>query len=260
MDTTLARANVQVSTAETFTVLDSHIEVQEGWLPPLMRRMKDHPERVMMPMIDSTNPETFHNGAGGIGCTLGFLWSLTEHSIETQPNDLPARPIDPIRSPVMAGGLFSCNRAFFWKLGGYDTDFSFWGAENLEFSFRLWQCGGTLECAPCSRVFHIFRGHHPYSLPPNSITRNKLRTAAIWMDEYGGIVRKAVGSPAMDIGPLDHMLELRKRLECKPFSWYMQNVYPVRRVRAGWFTVIYTVLHCVCEVFTGRVVFYLGPV
>ena len=30
---------------------------------------------------------------------------------------------------------------------------------------------------------HYDAGHHPYTLPPNSITYNKLRTAAIWMDE-----------------------------------------------------------------------------
>ena len=93
----------------------------------------------------------------------------------------------------MAGGLFSANREFFWKLGGYDTDFGFWGTENLEFSFRIWQCGGTLEGIPCSRVYHIFRGHHPYSLPAGSIHRNKLRTAAIWLDEYAFIVEASLG-------------------------------------------------------------------
>ena len=61
------------------------------------------------------------------------------------------------------------------------------GAENLEYSFRLWQCGGRLECTPCSRVYHIFRkGGHAYSMPGNHVLKNKLRTAAIWMD--GGFI------------------------------------------------------------------------
>jgi polypeptide N-acetylgalactosaminyltransferase len=41
MGLVLARMKgAEVATAETFTVLDSHVEVQEGWLPPLMARMK----------------------------------------------------------------------------------------------------------------------------------------------------------------------------------------------------------------------------
>jgi polypeptide N-acetylgalactosaminyltransferase len=69
---------------ETVTVLDSHVEVQPGWLEPLMARLAGHPERVVMPLIDSTDPATLVPAAGGIGATLGFLWTLTEHSIDIQ--------------------------------------------------------------------------------------------------------------------------------------------------------------------------------
>jgi polypeptide N-acetylgalactosaminyltransferase len=82
---------------------------------------------------------------------------------------------------------------------------------------------------PCSRIHHIFRkGGHAYSLPPGHVAKNKMRTAAIWMDEYGFIVREAIGATDghTDIGPLDHMLELRKKLNCKSFDWFLKNVYP----------------------------------
>lgn len=76
-------------------------------------------------------------------------------------------------------------------------------------------------------MYHIFRkGGGAYSLPAGSVTKNKLRTAAIWMDEFKFIVEDALGNPKMDIGPIDDMLALRKQLKCKPYSWYLKNVYP----------------------------------
>lgn len=223
---------IEEATAETFTILDSHIEVEEGWCEPIMQRIMGDPSRVIMPQIDGIDQETFEPRVGGIGCSLGFLWNLIEHSIPIQKQDQALRTskIDAVRSPTMAGGLFSANKAFFQKLGGYDTEFGFWGTENLEFSFRIWQCGGVLECMPCSRIHHIFRkGGHAYSLPHGHVAKNKLRTAAIWMDEYAFIVKEAIGAndgDAIEIGPLDHMIELRERLQCKSFDWFLKNVYP----------------------------------
>ena len=182
----------RAATGDTITVLDSHIEVQDGWLEPLMHRIHQDRRAVVVPHIRSIDAHNFGFRAGGIA-VCGVLLSMVEHSIELQAIHAEAQQqpsTDPQPTPVMAGGLFAFDREFFFELGGYDEDMGFWGAENIEISFRIWMCGGRLELVPCSNVFHLFRaGGRPYTVPWTDIVKNKQRAIDVWIGAAPGDAR-----------------------------------------------------------------------
>lgn len=61
---------------------------------------------------------------------------------------------------------------------------------------QVWQCGGSMEVLPCSRVAHIERSKKPYN---NDIDyyakRNALRAAEVWMDSFKSHVYMAWNIP-----------------------------------------------------------------
>ena len=68
-----------------------------------------------MPFIDSIDADSFHLQKGGLEI-LGFNWAMGQSFNFYRDTS----GIDPIPSPIMAGGLFTMERKYFWELGGYD--------------------------------------------------------------------------------------------------------------------------------------------
>lgn len=223
----------EASTAPVLTFLDSHCECAEGWIEPLLSRIYEDSTAVVCPVIDVISDKTFEYHYKGDASAIsvgGFDWNLqfNWHAVPDREKKRRKHQYDPLRSPTMAGGLFSINKDFFERLGTYDSGFDIWGGENLELSFKTWMCGGTLEILPCSHVGHVFRSRSPYKWRTgvNVLKRNSVRLAEVWMDDYKKYYYDRIGHDLGDYGNITDRLELRNQLHCKPFSYFVKEIYP----------------------------------
>ncbi|XP_037075145.1 polypeptide N-acetylgalactosaminyltransferase 5-like isoform X2 [Pollicipes pollicipes] len=218
---------------QVITFLDAHCECTEGWLDPMLARIAENRKTVVCPIIDVISDNTFEYVTASDMTWGGFNWKLNFRWYRVPQREMDRRNGDrtsPLRTPTMAGGLFSIDRDYFYEVGSYDEGMDIWGGENLEMSFRVWMCGGTLEIAPCSHVGHIFRKSTPYSFPGGTsriVNHNNARLAEVWLDEWKEFYFAInPGARNVEMGDVTERLELRKRLQCKSFRWYLEKIYP----------------------------------
>ncbi len=159
----LALAQTQ---AEYTVLLNSDVEVTEGWLPPLLDYLDQHPDvAAVQPKIRSfKNPELFeHAGAAGgyidrFGypyCRGRFLSNVEEDRGQH----------DSIADVFWTSGACMCVRTHIYKeCGGLDAGF-FAHMEEIDLCWRLNCRGWRLVCIPQSVVYHVGGGALDYENP-----------------------------------------------------------------------------------------------
>ncbi|XP_036212136.1 inactive polypeptide N-acetylgalactosaminyltransferase-like protein 5 [Myotis myotis] len=217
------------ASGDVLVFLDSHCEVNRVWLEPLLAAIAKDRKMVVCPMVDSIDHLTLNYYPapivrGAFNWHLRFVWD-TVFSYEM---DGPEGPTTPIRSPAMSGGIFAINRHYFNEIGQYDKDMNLWGAENLELSLRIWMCGGQLFILPCSRVGHVDRNIiQNVTQVLKALRYNNLRLVHVWLDEYKEqFFLRRPDLKFIPYGNISERVELRRRLGCKSFQWYLDTVFP----------------------------------
>ncbi|KAG2470498.1 GALT9 acetylgalactosaminyltransferase, partial [Polypterus senegalus] len=234
----LIRARIQgwrAATAPIVGFFDAHVEFNTGWAEPILTRIKEDASRIILPAIDNIKYNTFEvqqyaNAAHGYNWGLWCMYIIPPQDWLDKGDETA-----PIRTPAMIGCSFVVNREYFGKIGLLDPGMEVYGGENIELGMRVWQCGGSMEVLPCARVAHIERTKKPYN---NDIDyyakRNALRAAEVWMDEYKSHVYMAwnipINNPGVDFGDVSDRIDLRKKLQCRSFQWYLEKVYPEMRI------------------------------
>jgi len=223
---------VEHATGEVLVFVDSHCECYEAWVENLLNRISSNNQVVAVPIIEIINPDTFKFSLtpmyraqrGGFDWSLTYRWIQPDKERFQHPKKTPDKPIE---TATLSGSVFAIHKAFFTKLGGFDPGMRQRGGESLELSFKTWMCGGRIEIIPCSHVGHVFKSRSVHNIPPEVVLTNKKRVATTWMDDYvQQYVKRTPAARTAKAGNVTSRVELRNNLKCKPFSWFVEKVYP----------------------------------
>ena len=151
----------------TYTVLlNSDVEVTEGWLEPLAQYMDAHPDvAAVQPKILSDRDRTRFEHAGAAGgyinalgypyCRGRILWWTAKD--KGQYDSIV--PVD-----WCSGACMLVRTAAYKEQGGLDAGF-FAHMEEIDLCWRLRRNGWKLACVPEAKVYHLGGGSLDYSNP-----------------------------------------------------------------------------------------------
>ena len=145
-------------TGYPFTVLlNSDVEVTEGWWQPLLEYMEKHPETgALQPKIKSFHEKSkfeYAGAAGGYLDRLGYPY-CRGRIFEKIEEDRGQYDGVPEEITWASGACLMVRNEAYWKAGGLDPLF-FAHMEEIDLCVRMINAGYKVMCVPYSEVFHV---------------------------------------------------------------------------------------------------------
>ena len=142
-----------------FLLINSDIEVSEGWLSPLLSFLERHSEYAcVQPKILDYNRKDFFEYAGACG---GFLDNLYFPYCRGRIFDTIEKDTGQYDTLIdvdwATGACLMIRREVFSQMNGFDGDF-FAHMEEIDLCQRILNQGHKIACVPDSTVFHIGGG------------------------------------------------------------------------------------------------------
>lgn len=142
--------------AEFYLLLNSDVEVENGWLEPLLEYMDAHPETAAcQPILRSQRqPESFEyaGAAGGMVDCYGYPYCRGRVFDTVEQDHGQYDDIVPLLWAT--GAALMVRRADWEAAGGLDGRF-FAHMEEIDFCWRLRTRGRGVVCVPQSRAYHV---------------------------------------------------------------------------------------------------------
>ena len=165
-------------------LLNSDVEVTEGWLDPLIDYMEAHADvAAVQPKIRAWRQRTHFEHAGAAGgyvnslgypyCRGRILWHVEEDKGQ----------YDTIAEVDWTSGACMCVRTQVYKdLGGLDAAF-FAHMEEIDLCWRMRNAGWKLVCIPQSVVYHLGGGSLSYESPRKTYLNHRNNLLMIYKNK-----------------------------------------------------------------------------
>ncbi len=152
--------------ADYFMLLNSDVEVCEGWIENLFSFMEENPEvGISMPKINSEARKNYFEYAGAAGGFIdlfGFPFCrgriLSNIEMDEGQYDQPQEVF------WASGAAFMIRASLFHTLGGFD-DLFFAHMEEIDLCWRAKLAGWQVWVCPDARVYHVGGGTLPNNSP-----------------------------------------------------------------------------------------------